>query len=263
MSHIVRRVQQTPAIGSAEGTIHVHRAGGMLVESNVIVDIQPGIKLSWCIEPPLWTAGFTLMVFRNTSGFHTDNFTTHLPMHGQLIIEADHDGVHEEHPAEGTYYYTFVLYRKMFLGLVERQQVLRFSETVPSAKVGIGRIKDKIELEELLQRHELGQINHATNVNEAEIRRIRSTDQLEKARNPPQIKDKRSVSENPLIADELSVIDAIVEAAIVKQKKLNELKDDPRFSALPPTVRKRVRQKIKRRLDSGEMSARHERRKRD
>ena len=109
----------------------------------------------------VWAKGYTLMAFRNDTGFlqHEKN-PEYLTLHGDMFIETNRDGYHQERPEEGTVYYTFVLHRKVFFGLVDDSRVVRFSETIPSAKVGIGRIRDQVDLQSLLQKYELGNIEH-------------------------------------------------------------------------------------------------------
>jgi hypothetical protein len=191
------------------------------------------------------------------TGFCPRKYPIDLNEHGRLIIEANHDGFHEEMPTEGNHYFTFVLHKRILLGLTERLSVLRFSETVPSAKVAIGRIKDQIDLQDMLQTHEVGKIEHVAKLNEAQIRVAHSRRKLEDSRNLPELKKKVSHAD-ALIAEELSDIDAMVEVLVAKRSKVLQLNDDPRFQKLTGDEQKAVLQRIEERLDTAEMSARRE-----
>jgi hypothetical protein len=265
MSQIVRRVPQSLVESSESDNLQpsrIHRATGILVESQLSLGIEPKLLLAWNILPEYWNEGFTLMVFRNNSGFCPDKHPENLNSHGELFIETRQNDRYEERPAEGTFYYTFVLHRKFFLGLAQKISIVRFSETIPSAKVGLGRIKDQIDLQEMLQRHELGKVDHAANMNEAEIRRLHSQRQLDVARDPPAVTTKNVSLGNSVVAEELNTVDAMIEACLAKRKKINDLEQDPRFAQLPIQERRRILRQIRERLDAGEISARQERRKR-
>jgi hypothetical protein len=216
--------------------------------------IEPKLYLSWSVVPQYWQGGYTLMIFHSVSGFCPERYPDDLNLHGQLIIETLQDDCREIRPQEGTHYYTFVLHKKCFLGLSEKLSILRVSETIPSAQVPLGRIRDKCELEDMRRRHELAQIEHEARVNEAEIRRIRSREKLALAQEPPQ----RKSGTDAFISEELSGIDAMVEALIAKRKKIQELKQDPRFRKLRREEREEILQLIDDRLDAGEISARRE-----
>lgn len=260
MSHIVRRVTEKPThVVNAADLVPArsHRAGGIFVESQLALGIEPKLFLSWSVMPRYWSKGYSLMVFRSVTGFCPEKFPADLNLHGQLIIETTHDDRYEEHPAEGTYYYTFLLHKRTFFGLGEKMSLVRFSETIPSAKVGIGRISDRVELKELLRRDELGDIQHEAALDEAALRRLQSKRNLDNATNPPP-KPSPAVGANTVVTEELGAIDAIVEAVIARRKKMQDLEKDPRFQSLTPTERKKILKMIRERLDEGEMSARRE-----
>ncbi len=232
----------------------VHSRGGVLVRSQLALGIEPKLYLSWSIEPWYWRNGFTLMVFHSMSGFCPESSPDDLTRHGQLIIETTQDACREEHPEEGTHYYTFLLY-KSHLGLFKSEELVRFSETVPSMKVALGRIKNKLELEEMRRRHELSEIEHDARLNEAEIRRIQSREKLTLAQQP---KKGLSTAADGIIAEELAEIDATVETLLAKRAKIQDLKRDSRFKKLSPEEQKAVLERIEERLDAGEVSMRRE-----
>src|SRR5437667_10188028 len=153
VNQIVRRVAATPAPTKGSESLSrakTHRSGGIFVTSQVALGIEPKLYLSWAVIPSYWATGYTLLVFHSTTGFSPERYPDDLNRHGQLVIETVQDDGRELHPEEGTHYYTFVLHKKCLLGLREKMSVVRFSETIPSAKVAIGRIRDKLELEEMV-----------------------------------------------------------------------------------------------------------------
>jgi len=257
MYQIVRRVSQTPAQRAPESDLEppkTHRSGGIFVTSQVALGIEPKLVLSWSVQPPYWSNGYVLLVFHSASGFSPEKYPDDLNRHGQLIIETAFDASHELHPAEGTHFYTFVLYKKCFLGLSEKMSILRFSETIPSAKVAIGRIRNKLELDEMRRRYELSQIAHEADINEAEVRRIESRERLTSAQQGKRL----GTGTDAIVAEELAAIDATVDALFAKHTKVEELKRDPRFKKLSRKERKEIRERIEERLDAGEISARRE-----
>jgi hypothetical protein len=257
MNEIVRRVTRREVRTRDSDHLlpeKLHRKGPIAVTSQVTLGIEPKLYLAWSIEDWYWTQGYTLMVFHSTTGFSPERYPEDLNRHGQLIIETTQDASREEHPEEGTHYYSFVLHKR-HLVVFESMDVLRFSETIPSAKVPIGRIKDQMELEEMRRRHDLSEIEHEANLNDAAIRRIRSREKLALAQEPPKL--KRSGAD-AVIAEELSAIDAMVEAAIAKRRKVEDLKADPRFLSLSAKEREAILKRIEERLDAGEMSARRD-----
>jgi hypothetical protein len=134
--------------------------------------------------------------------------------------------------------------------------VLRFSETVPSAKVALGRIRDQSELQDMLQQHEVVKIEHEARLIEAKLRRIRSRRSLEDAENPAPRKTQSGAE--ALIAEEMETIDAMVEAMFAKRRKVSDLKKDERFRKLSRKERDAVLERIAERLDAAEISARRE-----
>jgi hypothetical protein len=259
MNQIVRRSERNPerAESPHELPIRAFHSGGISVQSRLILGIEPRINLHWEVLSNHWTDGYTLLVFHNMSGFCPEKYPDDLNRHGRLIIETTHDGAHEEIPVEGNHYFTFVLHKKLFLGLRERMSVLRFSETVPSAKVAIGRIKDQIDLQDMLQKHEVGKIEHAAKLNEARVRLAHSHRKLLEVQIPPGPKKQVTPAES-LVMEELAKVDAMVEGLVAKRRKVKELKNDPRFRRLSREERNVVFQRIEEWFDVAEMSARRD-----
>ena len=259
MSQIVRRAAETPvAQGQADDLLpaKTHRVAGMFVTSQVGLGIEPKLYLSWAVQPSYWESGYTLLVFHSTSGFSPEKYPDDLNRHGRLIIETTRDAYHEERPEEGPHYFTFILYKKSLFGLSENLSVVRFSETIPSAKVAISRIKNKVELEEMRRQHELSQIEHEANLDEAEMRRLHAKERLADMKNPSN--RKKATGADAIIAEELAGIDATVDALVAKGRKIEELKKDPRFKKLTRAERDDVIQRINERLDAAEISARRD-----
>jgi hypothetical protein len=257
---IVRRVAaQTPAPARDDDLLpaRIHRAGGIFVSSQLSLGIDPRLFLSWAVLPRYWAAGHTLLVFRSTSGFCAERHPDDLNRHGALIVETAADDRHEERLAEGTYYYTFVLHKNCLLGLAEKVSVLRFSETIPSAKVAVGRIKDRIDLQDMLQRHELDEIEHEAKLNEAKVRRIQSRQSLEASETAASEKRQRRGADD-VITKELADIDVRIEAAVARIEKIEELKRDPKFLRLSRREQREIVRRIEERLDAAEVSARRE-----
>src|SRR5437016_10662975 len=178
VGNIVRRVPQTPAQHEPASDLlpaKTHSAGGVCVRSQVALGIEPKLFLSWAVPASYWSAGYNLLVFHSISGFCPEKEPEDLNRHGQLIIETNRDASYEGHPDEGTHFYTFLLHKKIFFGWFEDPTaIVPFSETIPSARVAIGRIRNKLELEEMRRRHELGEIEHEARLDEAELRRMHS-----------------------------------------------------------------------------------------
>jgi hypothetical protein len=227
----------------------------MFVSSQVSLGIEPRLLLSWAIIPRYWQQGYSLMVFHSTSGFSPEKYPDDLNRHGQLIIETNQDAMRDVRPPEGTHYYTFLLHKKSFLGLAEKMSILRFSETIPSAKVAIGRIRDKLDLEDMRRKHELAEIEHESNVIDAELRRMHSRRKFAEATDPSL--QKRSGA-GAIIENELADIDAIVETLFAKRTRVAELKRDPRFRKLSRHEKQIVLTRIEERLDAAEITARRE-----
>jgi hypothetical protein len=256
MNHIVRRATKAPVVTATghELPTRTFKNGGISVTSQLSVGIEPRLFFAWSVVPRYWTQGYTLLVFRSMTGFCTEKYPADLNLHGQLIIETNQDARHEECPTEGTHYFTLVLHKKIWLGMREKMSVVRFSEIVPSAKVALGRIKDQVDLQELVGRHQVGTIEYEAKLHEAEVRRIQARRKLGEAMNPP----RKTTGAESLIAEELENIDAMFQASFAVKKKMIELKKDPRFLSLGRKERQAILEKLQERLDAAEIAARHE-----
>jgi hypothetical protein len=257
MNEVTRRSDQTPVATTGEQLpVRTHHIESIFVSSQLTLAMEPRLRFAWTVKPAYWYAGYTLMVFRSTAGFCPQKYPKDLNEHGRLIIETDRDAYHDECPEEGTHFFTFVLHKRILLGLSERLSVLRFSETIPSARVVVGRIRDQIELRELGVRHEVGLIEHEAKVNEAEIRRIHSRRKLDEVNNP--VPKKPPSAAAAILAGELDGIDAMVDTAYARKQKLKEIKSNTRFKTLSRGERKAILKIIEERLDAAEISARSE-----
>jgi hypothetical protein len=236
-----------------------HSNDGIFVQSQLVTGFDPQLHLEWSVMPSLWRMGYSLMVFRSATGFCPERYPDDMTKHGQLIIETYRDDELVEYPPEGTQFYSFILHKKKWLGLLETMRIVRFSVTVPSAKVAIGRIKDALELDELLKRKELRSIEHVAHRNELKLRRIRSRQALDEARAAKQLKGVGS-DEETLVDEELAAIDAIVDTFLARRDKIAELKKSPRFRSLRPKEKAEVLKRVEEQLDPSEISARRNQR---
>jgi hypothetical protein len=258
MGNVVRRTDDSLQEHSGNYVpMRVHEIGELKVESHLSLGVEPTLRIIWSVPSYVWAKGYTLMAFRNDTGFWYEKNPEMLTLHGDMIIETNRDGYYQEHPEEGTVYYTFVLHRKVLFGLVDDSRVVRFSETIPSAKVGIGRIRDQVDLQSLLQKYELDNIEHEAKRNEAEVRVIHSRKRLKDVKAPPPPKKK---AVDAVVQDEIEHVDAMLEAAIAKGELLQSIKKNPKFKKLSPTERKEILDAVEERFNPGELSARRERR---
>jgi hypothetical protein len=157
----------------------MHRKEGLSVISQRNLGPDPSVLLTWSVDKWHWAKRCRLMGFRSASGFAPDQDPKDLSAHGQMILEEVSDGSLEERLPEGTYFYTFVLCQPIILGIWETTtSVVRFSETIPSAKTAIGRIEDRLRLEQLKEDHELHGIKRQIAKNEAILALHRSNQKL-------------------------------------------------------------------------------------
>jgi predicted ATP-dependent endonuclease of OLD family len=133
--------------------------------------------------------------------------------------------------------------------------VLRFSETVPSARVAIGRVGDQLTLKGMLRDGEVGEIEHEARRDEAEIHKIQARRNLEKIKAPPPIPKTEQPKKKSAIDEE---IDAMVEAVLTSKSRFKEIKKDPRLKNLTPKERKEFLERLAARLDLGDISAQSE-----
>lgn len=226
----------------------IHRDRALVATSRLSLGIEPELHLSWAVSPHYFESGYRVLIFRNTTGFCPERFPEDLNRHGQLIVETKQSASYNERLPEGTYYYTILLCKQGLL--LRRVETIRFSETIPTAKIGIGRIKDRIELQTLAKQQEVGELEHEAKLNETELRVIDSRKRLNAAKEAP-----KEPPVNPLLANELRTIDLIIDGALAKNDKLKALKDNPKLKRLSSAERKVVIEEIERRLDPAELSA--------
>jgi len=263
MNPIVRRATPTFSVQvTGEQIPHTYREDGIVVGSQLTLDVEPRLSLAWRVEPRHWNDGFTLLVFHNTTGFCPYRDPVDLNWHGQLIVETKQDDCVTHVPEEGTHFFTFVLHRKrgLFKWFERLSEPLRFSETVPSVKVALGRTRDLADLEETLRRNEIGRLAHQANLNEQKLRRLRSLRQLEEYEKPPAKVPQSGI--NPLIAEELEDFDASIDAIDAKNRKTEEFKKSEQYKRMTPTQRKAALKNLDDLLDPAEIRARMEMRRR-
>jgi len=258
MNYFVQRIERHSTVveTSTDLPARRHQFGPIVATSQLSVDIEPRLRLSWQVLGRAWGSGFKLLIFRSSTGFSAESQPDDLNKHGQLFIETIHGGSHCEVPHEGTHFFSLVLNRTGLFGLWETQSILRFSETVPSAKVAIARIRDQIELHDMVQRHALGKIEFPAKLNEAKIRSLRSQRSLQEIEHPEPRKTQNSAE--ILLEEDLQYINAMIEAIFAKRKKISELENDERFRKLSPEERAEILERIAERLDAAEFSARWE-----
>jgi hypothetical protein len=196
MGSIVRRAESSLAqSGGSNGGIQqrdeyrpaVSRRGdGFSVTSQVNLGINPRVLLAWNVRPDWFAQGYKLLGFRSTTGFAPTDRPEDLTAHGQMFLEEAANGSVEQALPEGTYYYTFLLFRMGFFKFKRwLSDPLRFSETISSAKTAIGRIEDHIKLEQLGEQHELNVVKNQVARNEAIIALHRSNQDLAAITKPP------------------------------------------------------------------------------
>jgi hypothetical protein len=259
MNAIVRRTSAALAPSSSASpnalvVDRMHRNRDVLVRCQLSVDVRPSIYLAWHVHEAAWRKGYRLKIFRSANGFSPERYPDDLTKHGQMIAEAHEDSTYIEHPPEGTLFYTFLLQRKYLFGLMETLSVLRFSETIPSAKVAIGRIEDRVRLKELEQRYELGVVNHQASMGEAELRLLQVQRKLQAKQNPAT--PRPSQQELPeSISESIRTADTVVASVIAIHKRMEALKIDPEFLKLPVATQRMILKHLKRDADVAEISA--------
>lgn len=183
---IVKKNSDSDVIPAVESFPMVPRCNDKLtVNSQVSLGVDPRIVLSWNVDQQYWDEGFTLLGFRSSSGFATKERPEDLAMHGEMFLEESADGKLEGRLSEGTYFYTFVLRRLAYCGFLEKfAGIVRFFESIPSAKTAIARIEDQLKLRQLEQDCELHGIKSEVARNEAMIALQQSKKKLEAMNSP-------------------------------------------------------------------------------
>ena len=120
MNQIVQRATQTPATTAAgeQLPLRSYNEEGIVVGSQLTLDVEPRLTLAWRVDPSYWNDGFTLLVFHSTTGFCPQRLPVDLNLHGRLIIETREDGTFTQVPEEGSHFFTFVLHKRSFFKMV-------------------------------------------------------------------------------------------------------------------------------------------------
>lgn len=245
MGNIVRRVEQSNSLALFEDTEDAlppipHGDGELVVSSQKLLGVRPALGIRWHVAAKIWRQGYRLMVFRNTTGFATEEFPEDLSKHGQMIAQKSADGTLIEHLPEGTYFYTLILQWSLrFLKWEFWRQGYKvvLAETIPSAKVAIGRTEDQAALIEAQMR----------------LRRVRK--QLEQLESPPEedtleARVRRAVGRR--LEERLLRVRTQIQLATEWNRLLKELRSDPDWKRLKPAVKKQIREDVERELDIGE-----------
>jgi hypothetical protein len=259
MGHIVKRVDNAalnPA-GNMDVRPPIERKGEALdIRSQVFLGAQPYLLISWKVSQSFWSKGFTLLGFRNTSGFAKTRRPKDLSEHGQLILEETADGCREESLPEGTYYYTFFL-RKHHWFAPSMSEPVRFSETIPSAKTAIGRYRDGIELLELQEELELRPSLSEIKRNEMQIKLLRSRETLARIPRPGdplEVTVRRELEE--VIRGAMKNAYTHVELASEREALLKNVRKHAGFRSLKPEQQEDLLNEIRDALDPSEIRMR-------
>lgn len=263
MSELKRRLRPSLVIDTEEDQqpTESHQSEFLTVRSNLLLGVQPKLHLEWEAQADLWKQGFKLMVFRNSTGFCPDENPEDVARHGTLIIEKRHNGFADERLAEGTYFYTFVLFKTDLFRITQTTHVVRFSVVVPSAKVALERIRDRAQLRELMQTEFVAPIGFHTDLNKAKIERLKSRRDLRRLRHENEASPKQERRQlSPVVEDLLKNLLAQFDAQLAVPEVMEQLKADPRLAKLTPDDREKflseAEARIKKRLHPGDISAR-------
>jgi hypothetical protein len=265
MKSSVRRVKTAITPPSASGTALqtaetvvapvTRHADGLSVTSEKSLGADPSVLLTWNVEHQLWQDGFRLLGFRSATSFAPEKYSRDFSAHGQMILEETADGQLEEHLPEGTHFYTFVLYKKHFLRLMESIAVVRFSEMIPTARTAIGRIEDQLKLQQLGEAHELQGIKKQIARNEAIIALHRSDQKL---RALQEVKTDESIDEQvrrdveSIVRKKLKKAMTRVEMLTALQDNQKRLKRNPAWKKLNELEREQILKDIMEDLDADE-----------
>lgn len=228
---------------------------GLSVTSQKTLGMNPRILLTWSAEYHHWADGFRLMGFRSASGFAPDQHPENLSAHGQMILEETADGTLEERLPEGTHFYTFVLYKRTYFGLREKMNIVRFSETIPSARTAIGRSEDHLKLQQLREDHDLHGIKSQIARNEAMLALHRSNQKLAGLMEP---RPEKSLEEEVRREVE-SIVRQKLKKAMTRIEMLTALRDvekrlkrNPSWKKLDPKQQQKLMDDILEDLDADE-----------
>jgi len=256
-SGLIRATEDDGAIQNADDVLPpvARRKDGLSVTSQKCLGVDPRILLSWQADFRYWSEGYRLLGFRSATGFAPEQHPEKLADHGQMILEETADGCLEERLSEGTHFYTFVLYRRKFLGLFENMSVVRFSETIPSARVAIGRIEDQRKLQQLQEDCELHGIKSQLAKNEALIALHQSNKKLAaltETKQDDSLDEQVRREVESIVRKKLKRAMTRVELVVALQDVQKRLKRNPAWKKLARQEQDRLLQVIIGDLDSQE-----------
>lgn len=258
MSHIVRRAdgnQRPASIDLGEYDLPVTRQDHELsVTTSKSLEVQPRIKFEWNAPYELWNKGCKLYIFHNTVGFAPNRDTLELSDHGHLIFEETANGMREELVGEGTHFYTLILYKPVFV-FFESRCVVRFSETIPSAKVAIGRMEDLMKLKQLTSQHYREDLNYQVAENDAATKLFQSQQKMQRLlqqRPDDGIEFEIRKRVEPIVRQALIKARTKIEVAMQWDRIRSTLKKDEGWKSLKREKREQILQEIAADLDSDE-----------
>lgn len=228
---------------------------GLTVTSQKTLGANPGVLLMWTVNPRYWIDGYRLLGFRSTTGFAPELYPKDLTAHGQMILEETADGTLDERLPEGTHFYTFVLHRQQLFGWWETMSVVRFSESIPSVRTAIGRIEDRLKLQQLQEDHQLREVRAQIAANEVAIALHRSQQKLAELLAPKpddsiEAQVKREVE--GVVRKKLKKAMTRVELLVALQDVQRQLKRNPIWKKLDPKQREQLLEDVLKDLDAGE-----------
>lgn len=229
------------------------RKDGLLVTSQTSLGVDPRVYLQWNVDSEYWLQGYRLLGFRSPRGFAPDAHTSLLQMHGEMFLEETENGSREERLPEGTHYFTFVLHKKTFWK--ESMSVVRFSESIPSARTAISRIEDQLRLQKLQQDHSVAELNRQIEMNNAIVALHRSSAKLEELTKPKpddslEAQVRREVE--AVVRKKLKKAMTRVELIVALQDVQKQLRRSPSWKKMDALKRERMLQKVVEDLDDDE-----------
>jgi hypothetical protein len=146
---------------------------------------------------------------------------------------------------------------------LEELHTVRFSVTVPSARVALARIEDSIKFEELKRRHELGRAEHPLKLAEIEYRRLELEEKIAAKRQPKppapnQTRLPKASGLHAFIDAQGGDVNIAVAVAAAKAKKIAEVEGDPAFQSMTIEQRAGIYKLIEEQFDPAEIAAKWE-----
>jgi hypothetical protein len=258
MGEVTRRhrADLNPHSGSNSPPPLVERRGeGITVRTVTSQGVQPSIDIAWEIDSSY--RGYKLLGFRSTSGFSSSTQPKDLAQHGQKILEEDADGSRLEQLAEGTYFYTLMLFSD---GLVFNSvcKPVRFSETIHSAKTVIGRVEDELRLRQLEDEIKMREDMSELARNELVMKLHRSRKAIEELTKPKIETDPLEAAIrakiDPKLREAFARARSRVEMNFEREKLKEKVKRYPGWKKLPRELQDKIMKDIDDDLDPDEMS---------